>query len=249
MILQKFLMRDILYLLPIFVLQSLLGCSGSVNSNLQNKIANKNIIPVDIKDTVLIEKKKSDSIPPNYDDLLNFFKNIDFKLLHVYSTYDKPKGDKFKGVLLNSTYAPIFINAIIESGKGPKKQYIDYIHACFRFKINPNYLGLIMRSQEGYDATAIDLWIFNMKEKKLVWSLNLADAYGDENWYFKKDAWIETKNENFIIVTRQKDYEMFDEINAKDKVISDKFEYYIFDKSNFIRIDTIKLNQSNYKLF
>jgi hypothetical protein len=178
----------------------------------------------------------------NISSFLELFKKTDINGLQVYSLCDKPNGKKFQGVEIDSAYYPLL-------GDYMKKQsnYLK-LFAVSKFIINDNFFGLILRVPSQYDESALDLWLYDSKNKRLFHSIELADGFGDENWYFNKDSWFVSNSTSFDIISRKIEHEINEETMV-DSIISDKIDYYSFNTNRFINIDTVALDITKFKLF
>jgi len=124
-------------------------------------------------------------------DLIKLFKVIDPNVLHVWAKFDKPGGDKYQGSKIDTIYFPLFgdyMNQYKQYYIDPKTNITSYsgyfLFASFKFTINDFLTGLIVRTPSQYEESAITLWIYDSKKDRLVKSVELADGFGDENWYF-----------------------------------------------------------------
>ncbi|OYU96574.1 MAG: hypothetical protein CFE21_09330 [Bacteroidetes bacterium B1(2017)] len=55
----------------------------------------------------------------------------------------------------------------------------DGFYGTYSFKINPSSIGLITRVPGNYDATAISLWVYDLKKDSITNSIPLSDLFGD----------------------------------------------------------------------
>jgi hypothetical protein len=199
-------------------------------------------------------KSRTDKSIKN-SDLLSLFKEIQFDTLHIWAKSKKADGDKFQGKMIDTIYFPLFGDYISQYKQyytDPKtkiKKYSGYyLFASYKFSINDYLTGLIMREPSQYEESAIGLWIYNSKADELYKSVRLADAFGDENWYFKKDSWIQKNKSGFRIISRQLDHEI-NETTSVDSITSDKFGFSNFSTDKFLKVDTFEINRDDYKLF
>jgi hypothetical protein len=188
-------------------------------------------------------------------DLFSLFRDIQAENLHVWAKSDKPNGDKFQGKMIDTVYFPLFGNFMDQF----KQYYTDpktkitkysgyYLYACYKFIINDHLLGLLIREPSQYEESAIGLWIYDSKTDKLTKSVDLADGFGDENWYFNKDSWIQKSTNSLRVITRQLDHEI-NETTSIDSIISDQFEFYNFESDQFVKVDTLEISKIDFKLF
>ena len=196
-----------------------------------------------------IETTTSKDSLGNIDLFLNIFKEIDTKDLHIYTPpYDTSNRiDKFHGKQIDRKYYNylIFGNHINPNDLDTFYHYF----ACYKFKLSDNKTGLIIRRPSQYSETAIDLYTWDNQAKKVTNIINLADAFGDEGWYFVQDAWvIDLNNDKLLdIVTRRKDYDQDLDDTTKAPIMEDSLFVYIAKGDLFIK--TIKqVDTNSYKI-
>jgi len=214
--------------------------TNCVSQNNPNKQSSKNNESAEIKSNT---------------DLLKLFKEISLKELHVWAVSDKNGGNKYKGNIIDTLFFPLFgeyMTPYKMYNINPKTNITEYsgynLFASYKFPINNYLTALILRVPSQYEESAVAIWIYNSKSDKLTQSIELADSFGDENWYFLKDSWIEQRNDSIWVITRQIDHEI-NETTSADSIISDKFEFHRFESENFVKVDTIEINPMEYKLF
>lgn len=121
--------------------------------------------------TVSTQKDLHVAKTENLDDLLSKYSDISFDTLEVFPLEIAESTDyKFKGTALDSSDMPLlpFDN---------KRN----LYGCFRFQIDSAHTGLITRCQSEYVASAVNLFVLDNLNKKIIGSyLALADIYGDE---------------------------------------------------------------------
>lgn len=187
-------------------------------------------------------------------DLLALFEDINGDNLHVWAKSDKTNGDKFQGKQIDTIYFPLFGNYM----DSYKQYYTDpktnitkysgyYLFASYKFTIDNSFTGLILRVPSQYEESAIDLWIYDIKNDKLIKSVELADGFGDENWYFNKESWIRKTNDGLIIINRKIEHEI-NETTLVDSIISDRFEFNKILSNKIVKLDTIEINKDDFKL-
>lgn len=227
---------SILLLIGIISLNS--NCARQTNSNKQNS-----------KNTVETENKSV-----TYTDLLKLFKEISLNELHVWAVNEKYEGNKYIGNKIDTLFFPLFgeyMTPYKSYYRNPETQIITYsgydLFASYKFPINSHQTALILRVPSQYEESAISIWIYNSESNRLTKSIELADRFGDENWYFMKDSWIEKRNDSICVITRQLDHEINETTNV-DSIITDKFKFYKFESENFVKVDTIEIDPTNYKL-
>ena len=180
--------------------------------------------------------------------LLDQFVEINPDNLHIYSPCDTINGQKFKGSEISRCFYHFlkfdnniaFFNQIL----------YDSIYGCYKFKFAKNKTGLILRTPSQYDVTAIDLYVWDDSAKKVINVINLADAFGDGDWYFVQDAWLAdiNKDNNIDIITRKRDYTGSDDTTKV--TTTDSLFVMLGDGSNFkkslVKVDTIQYKILNW---
>jgi len=184
----------------------------------------------------------------NSGEFLNLFSEIKYQDLHIYTPpYDTSnRVDKYYGKQIDPSFykSLVFDNYITPT----ETDTFDHYFACYKFKLTDNKTGLIIRRPSQYSETAIDLYTWDNIDKKIINIINLADAFGDEGWYFVQDAWLDDiNNDNRMdIVIRKKEYTQdLDEptnISRSDTSFVFLGDGKTFKQSNFI------INRSKYQL-
>lgn len=161
--------------------------------------------------------------------------------MHIYSPNPSLKTDKFQGRQIAASYNRYllfdkihYLNTV---------DTLDHLFSCFQFKMPDGKIGLIVRRPSQYTESAIDLFTWDIAQKRVVDVTNLADAFGDAGWYFVQDAWLKDvnndKNPDFII--RRKDLDQDIDrpaiIRRKDSLFVYVNKGVAFEKSA-IRLDT-----------
>jgi hypothetical protein len=129
----------------------------------------------------------------NLDDLLYKYSDISIDTLEVFPPKTAESADyKFKGTALDSSDMSLlpFDN---------KRN----LYGCFRFQIDSAHTGLITRCQSEYVASAVNLFVLDNLNKKIIGSyLPLADIYGDEGSGLEiKSFLFKAKSYNIRILT------------------------------------------------
>jgi hypothetical protein len=197
----------------------------------------------------------------NSSEFLELFKNINPVDLHVFPpTWDK------KGKIIDSPYIGIPIDAKKYSFVNDEDIFINIqackegnsnIYAIGKFEINDKYTGLLVRQFSQYDESLVQIVLWNKSEKKIYKGMNLADAFGDEGWYFDLESWIKEYkfNSQLSIITRKKDYTpKEDQLTGQldNSVITDTLKIHVFSNGTFKpdyekQSDTIKYKLKNWR--
>jgi hypothetical protein len=233
-------MRKFLYILLVCMLYGIISCSSPLNTKPENSDINDSALGIVV-----------------HEEFLDLFVDTIFKDLHVYTLFQKPGGEKFKGNLIDSSYYLSFGDNIKDfalrdsDNKIIPNKYRGNFYACFKFRLNEKYTGLIIREPNQYCELAVALWIYDNKSANTFRSIELADSYGDENVYYDKDGWIQMENENIMIITHRENHEVIflSESETKDSITSDKFQFYNFEIDHFVEVDTIPIIEKDLKMF
>jgi hypothetical protein len=233
-------MRIILHFLIVSIITGVFGCSNPTKNKPVNSVITDSINDIG-----------------GHDEFLSLFADTSFKVLHVYTLSPKLNGEKFKGILIDSSFYPIFGKNIEDFvfRDSDNKPIINYyrgnLYACYKFKLSDKYTGLIIREPNQYCELAIELWIFDNDSNKLFRSVELADSYGDDNVFFNKDGWIQMVNGNTTIITHRENHEMVFLNNSatNDSIFSNKFQFYGFELDQFVEVDTIPILEKDFIIF
>jgi hypothetical protein len=209
---------------------TLLSCNTSADKSFKTTNTETALLKVDAK------------------SFLNLFQEITFDNLHLYSPSDTVDGKKFVGNKIDSTFYKFFsYDAFLLSNLNNGAE----IFACYKFKFSDTETGLIIRTRSQYSETAIKLCVWQNQDILITNGIELADAFGDGEWYFQKDGWLTDLNSDkqFDIVNRKMDFWIDDvdsgvgQFHTTDSVMTFLANGTKFDKSK-IAIDT-----SRFKMF
>ena len=183
-------------------------------------------------------------LPDSTTLLIGLFPEINANDLHIYTPNDKVAIDKFQGKPIPSIFYK-FLK--FENNIEPVLTDTFYhLYACFLYKMGDSKSGLIIRRPSQYSESAIDLYTWDNLRKKVIDVINLADAFGDEGWYFIQDAWLKDLNndKNLDIITRRKDIDRdlddTTKVSRTDSVFVHLNNGTSFKIANF-KLDTSKL--------
>lgn len=188
------------------------------------------------------------SVIDNSEAFLKLFPEIESKDLHVYTPpYDTSnRVDKYDGKQIDRS----FYNFLVFDNYINPTEIDTFYHyfACFKFKLSDNKTGLIIRRPSQYSETAIDLYTWDNSSKKVTNIINLADAFGDEGWYFVQDAWIEEVNaDNYLdIVVRKKEFDQ-DLEEPSNITRSDTSFVFLGDNKTF-KQSNFNIDRNKYQL-
>ena len=192
----------------------------------------------------VLEKGRSNSF-------LALFTEITVDTFHVYSVPSFYEDPKFRGKQIGKEFNYLFAFDIELTYSLIEKGGIDSFYACYRFNLDSNNTGLLIRIPSQYATTAVDLFIWDNKKNRIKYRESLSDGFGDEGWYFVQDAWISDFNRNglFDILKRRKDHEV--DIDDTTKVSSsDSISVFLASGNKFskhsLRIDTSKFQLKHW---
>jgi hypothetical protein len=190
---------------------------------------------------LLSDQKESFSAIDSSTIFLTQFSTIIPANLHVYSPFDSLGGKKFEGKIIDTSFYHFLkfknsLDLLLTDSS-------SHLYSCYKFKFEENKTGLLIRRPSQYEASAIDLYIWDDSLKRIINIINLSDAFGDGDWYFVKDAWLKNINndDHLDIITRKKEYEESDDPSIKSS-ITDTIKVFLGNGKNFkpaiISIDT-----------
>jgi len=188
------------------------------------------------------EITKIEAITDDSEAFLSLFPEIMDQELHVYTPFEGRQGDLFEGKVIDSTFYKYFT---FEEYYIPQNNYYR-LYSCYKIKLNDNETGLIVRSPSQYSETAVDLLIWDNQNKRIKRKESLADSFGDEGWYFVKDAWLKDLNKDKYvdIIIRKMEYDIDLDDTIKAPIIKDSLFVYLGNKTCFTKtsyqVDTNK---------
>lgn len=173
---------------------------------------------------------------------LDKFKTIDFDTLKVFSSDDvyDDKKIEFRGKQLD-------VNDIKLFPKEVRLIDVDKVDAysVYKFDIDKNYIGLIIRTPSEYWSSSIKLFIYD-KNKEIVTNYEeLGESIGDAGFHMDISSWIIKNNSSYKIFKWIYEYDDYSVEDENDKRIVKTNTYYLL-KLNKEKFDTISKN--NYEL-
>lgn len=172
------------------------------------------------------------------DFFLDLFVDINPDNLHIYSPCGKTDGNKFGGKLIDRQFYNFFKfnkdnKEFIENISQDSNLY--HLFNCYKFPLTADRLGLLVRIPSQYTESAICLYIWDNKNKKIIGAQTMTDGYGDEGWYFVRDAWLKdvNKDNQIDIITRQKDSNQDIDDTINPPTISDNLLVYLFNGQEY----------------
>ncbi|MFB9080016.1 hypothetical protein ACFFLS_08995 [Flavobacterium procerum] len=185
------------------------------------------------KSKSLVKVKTEIKKENKYSELLEKFENISFDTLKIFS---EENFKKFKGRELDSLNVILFPKEItIQHFNDPPGLF-----ACYKFSINKETIGLIMRTPSEYLPSSIKLFIYDSKNNKIKSYMELAESWGDAGDGMQKTSWLIKKVNKFEVFTwvNESSYE-----NPEDSIPESWDSYFLIDISKS-KFDTIS-NDTN----
>jgi hypothetical protein len=157
---------------------------------------------------------------PRHAKFLNKFKSISFDTLQVHSP-DWNRNDKYYGIPLDSVDVTLFPLSMA------KEHSIAYptLFACYKFPLEGNKYGLIVRAPAMYSSTSIKLFIFDLNVGKLKESVELADLWIDAGDTIEKISWLFKEQEKIKAFTWIRESHDNDVESLADTTV-DRWDYY-----------------------
>ncbi|MFM6982839.1 MAG: hypothetical protein ACKOXF_01810 [Chitinophagaceae bacterium] len=127
----------------------------------------------------------------NIDSFLAKFTEIAFDSLKVYTT-DQVDADTsfYKGNPLDSVDAPfiatLYGNDVFESSR----EYLSQFYACYKFKIDEERMGLIVRCPSEYVSSFLEVFEYNCKTSKVKHLINLSELWGDAGDSYERCSYL-----------------------------------------------------------
>jgi hypothetical protein len=188
------------------------------------------------------------SVVDKSDLFLNLFSEIKYQDLHIYTPpYDTSnRVDKYDGIQIDRS---LYKFLVFDNYINPTEiDTFSHYFACFKFKLSDSKTGLIIRRPSQYSESAIDLYTWDNLEKKVSNIINLADAFGDEGWYFVQDAWIEDVNaDNYLdIVFRKKEYDQ--DLDEPSKITRSDTSFVFLGDIKSFKQSNFNFDRNKYQL-
>ena len=199
-------------------------------------------------DTPTKQTTADNSVVDKSDLFLNLFSEIKYQDLHIFTPpYDTSnRFDKYDGKQIDRS---LYKFLVFDNYINPTEVDTFYHYfACFKFKLSDSKTGLIIRRPSQYSETAIDLYTWDNLEKKVTNIINLADAFGDEGWYFVQDAWIEDVNaDNYLdIVVRKKEFDQ--DLDEPSNIKRSDTSFVLLGNSKSFRQSNFNIDRNEYQL-
>jgi hypothetical protein len=197
----------------------------------------------------IAQKVEKEDIIVSDSTFLALFPEITGDTIHIYSPPEDGGASKFTGKRIVPAFYKFFLFDDNLIGK-LDSVYIN-IFSCYQVRLSEVYRGLIVRVPATYSETAIDLFLWDNRAKKIVGKFPLADGTGDAGWNFVKDAWLTDINEDnkLDILTRRKDrwQKDMDGMNGIERN-TDSVHAYLMEVDNFKRT-IVAIDTATFQLF
>ena len=210
-------------LIAIFVVLSLVSCG-------------KEVPKTEIKKEKVPETKVWVSKNQKF---LDKFKTIDFDTLKVFSSDDvyDDKIFEFRGKQLDVNDVKLFPKEV-------RLIDIDKVDAysVYKFDIDKNYIGLIIRTPSEYWSSSIKLFIYDKNKEMVTNYEELGESIGDAGYHMDISSWIIKNGNSFKIF--EWIYEYYDNSVEEEepKTPNYKENHYFLLQLNNGKFDTISKN-------
>lgn len=194
---------------------------------------------------------KEKTVVVNDNNFLAMFPRTSGDTIHIYSPNDKTGGDKFSGKPIPREFYKYFpLNEYFKHQL--KDEYVN-IFSIANVTLSDNLSGLIVRVPATYSETALELFVWDNRTKRIIDNINLADETGDAGWYFVQDAWITDLNNDrqSDVLIRRKDHwdKDMDGMDGKERNL-DSVKVFIGEDGKFrkarLAIDTTRFQLFNW---
>jgi len=192
------------------------------------------------------KEKENQQETKNVDQLLEVFETVNSDTIRVFANENvESKMYKYSGFRLDSSDVKLFPSEFSENANS------DYgFFACSKFNIDENRMGLIVRTPSEYVSSSLKLFIYDKSSKKLEYSLELSDVFGDEGAVMELSAklYFEKKGKLKCIL-RRSTVDDHSVIDPNDTIVAKTIcDFYIDLSKNKPDTTEIKniLNERNY---
>ena len=189
-----------------------------------------------------IKEKKSNNY--SLENFLSLYRDIPFDTLHIHSNVDNYDDNKylFKGNEIDSSFFIFFPNNMLNN-------LDNKLYACYKFKINNNFIGLITRTFSEYTYSSNKLFILNKNTKKSVYAFELSESWGDAGDSYVCNSWIMKSKENqFNILSKIQNCWYEDDNSTQSCIDSLTLSTLNNDKFKIIKTDSLILKALIKKL-
>lgn len=182
-------------------------------------------------------KSASDCIPTNYSKLNAPFKEINFDTLFVFSAWpDDKKTTLPKGEPMDS----LQVAMLPEEFKNNYIPYTDFA-ACYKFPLDKDNMAFIAKVSSEYTASALKLFVFDLKKDSITKTVDLADNMADGGEALVYNSCLfKDKEQRLLILSyywSTTDH-AFGSMNENDTLQEYAHDYYLF-RLTANRLDTL----------
>jgi len=170
-------------------------------------------------------------IPILVRELNKFSRFVTDNTIHVFY---RDTSASYIGIPIETTHYPFFLDkTTIADYKVLEFNQPEEIFATFHF-CHGKYIAYLLRAPSAYSSTAIDLWIYDPRDKVWLESVRVADAFGDGGWHFILDGWlVDLDGDGFRdLVQRRRDH-WFEEDYRTERE-SDSLTVRMWKKDRFL---------------
>jgi len=107
--------------------------------------------------------------------------------LFVYSP-DVSKSSDYLGTPIPTTFYSLFAPFYPQLSLDERSK--AELWATYRLSIGHARIGYLLRVPGMYDATAIDLWVYDARRERFAAPIRLAEEYGDGGYYTRLAGWL-----------------------------------------------------------
>jgi hypothetical protein len=138
----------------------------------------------------------------------NSFRKIKPEAFEVEYKPDNPKTPE--GTPIDTNYFEVISDFYkkhsIDLGASAKS---SPLYAYYKFDLSKSTIGLILRRMSQYDASALDLMVWNKEKQTFESLLNITDSWGDAGYAQDKKSWlVDFDNDNMIdVITFTNEFE------------------------------------------
>lgn len=180
------------------------------------------------------------------DSFLSKFKDIEFDSLKVY-TSDQIDADTsfYKGYALDSMDARYIANIYGDMAFDSSRAYLSQFYACYKFKIDEERTGLIIRCPSEYVSSFLDVFEYNRKTGKVLHLINLSELWGDAGDVYERSSYLFRADKGIGVYQYNMssyDHSVEDE---KDSTIDEWYNHYTIRISEG-KFDTLSRDTGHY---
>lgn len=178
------------------------------------------------------------------DSFLAKFTEIEFDSLKVYTT-DQVDADTsfYKGRALDSMDAPFIASLYGDMAFESSREYLSQFYACYKFKIDDERMGLIVRCPSEYVSSFLE--VFECKDGKVKHLINLSELWGDAGDVYERCSYLFRAGKGIGVYQyniSSYDHSVEDE---KDSTVDEWYNHYTIRISEG-KFDTLSRDTGHY---